>query len=132
MPMNIHRPGQGYWTRLLTAVAAGVLVLAGVVWLWQKLELVQGQYVVFVRGGLAALIVGAFGYLIFRWVLVKPRSVDFLVATEDEMKKVNWPSRKEVIGSTWVVICCVAMLVTVLLLSDVAWQGLMRWAGVLE
>ena len=35
---------------------------------------------------------------------VRPRSVDFLVATEAEMKKVNWSTRREIMGSTVVVI----------------------------
>ena len=35
----------------------------------------------------------------------KPKVVDFLIATEHEMKKVSWPTRKEIIGSTAVVIC---------------------------
>ena len=34
----------------------------------------------------------------------KPTNVDFLIATDSEMKKVNWTSRKELIGSTKVVI----------------------------
>ena len=34
----------------------------------------------------------------------KPANVDFLIATDSEMKKVNWTSRKELIGSTKVVI----------------------------
>ena len=34
----------------------------------------------------------------------KPSNVDFLIATDSEMKKVNWTSRKELIGSTKVVI----------------------------
>jgi preprotein translocase SecE subunit len=32
------------------------------------------------------------------------RTVDFLIATEGEMKKVNWSSRREVMSSTGVVI----------------------------
>ena len=39
------------------------------------------------------------------WRLMnKPSNVDFLIATDSEMKKVNWTSRKELIGSTKVVI----------------------------
>src|SRR3712207_7866772 len=34
----------------------------------------------------------------------KPANVDFLIATDSEMKKVNWTSRRELIGSTKVVI----------------------------
>ena len=34
----------------------------------------------------------------------KPTSVDFLIATDSEMKKVNWTSRQELIGSTKIVV----------------------------
>ena len=36
--MAIYKPGQGYWTRVMTAVGAGVLVLAGAAWLWAEIE----------------------------------------------------------------------------------------------
>ena len=32
------------------------------------------------------------------------QTVDFMIATEGEMKKVNWSTRREILGSTWVVI----------------------------
>ena len=131
MPMKIYKQGQGYWTRMLTALATGMLVLAGVVWLWQKLDVYQWDKIIFVQAGLAVVIIAVFGTIVFRWVGVKPKSVDFMIATEGEMKKVNWPTRKEVVGSTWVVICCVFLLVAVLLFADVAWQGIMRWTGVI-
>jgi len=46
---------------------------------------------------------------------VKPKSVDFLVATEGEMKKVNWSTRREVVGST------VAVVVTAIVLALFCW-----------
>ena len=48
----------------------------------------------------------------------KPSNVDFLVATDREMKKVNWTSRKDLIGSTKVVI--VFMFLIALILSFLA------------
>jgi preprotein translocase SecE subunit len=51
---------------------------------------------------------GVFGLLIYSFIWVKPRSVDFLVATETEMKKVNWSTRHEIVGSTVVVILLAA------------------------
>lgn len=37
MNLGIYRPGQGYWVRVLTAVAAGVLVLATAGWLFNQM-----------------------------------------------------------------------------------------------
>ena len=34
MALAIYKPGQGYWTRMLSAVGMGILVLAGAYWLW--------------------------------------------------------------------------------------------------
>jgi preprotein translocase SecE subunit len=48
-------------------------------------------------------------------VFVKPRSVDFLIATEGEMKKVNWSTRREIVGST------VAVITTAVILALFCW-----------
>jgi preprotein translocase SecE subunit len=50
-------------------------------------------------------------YLVF----VKPGSVDFLIATEGEMKKVNWSTRREVVGSA------TAVIVTAVILALFCW-----------
>ena len=50
-------------------------------------------------------------------VINKPPNVDFLIATDSEMKKVNWTSRKELIGSTKVVIIFVLFITLMLFLS---------------
>ena len=57
--------------------------------------------------------------LLVWWLVGRHRKAnDFLVATEGEMKKVNWTSRKEVIGSTKVVIASVILLAVLLFLVD--------------
>ena len=37
MNLGIYKPGQGYWVRVMTAVVAGVLVLATAVWLFDQM-----------------------------------------------------------------------------------------------
>jgi preprotein translocase SecE subunit len=44
--------------------------------------------------------------------------VDFLVATETEMKKVSWSSRAELVGSTAVVIVTVFVLALFIYFAD--------------
>ena len=62
----------------------------------------------------------------------KPSNVDFLVATDSEMKKVNWTSRKELIGSTKVVIFFMFLIAVILFLLDRIIGALMYLIGVLK
>ncbi|MDH3583195.1 MAG: preprotein translocase subunit SecE [Phycisphaerae bacterium] len=134
MAWKIYKPGQGYYTRLLSAIGAGVLVIAGVDWIWKKLSTLKAESfnVVYLQAGVAVAILALFGLLFYRWIGVKPRTSDFLIATEGEMKKVNWPTRKEVVGSTWVVVCCMVLLVALLFVADISFAWLFRQMGILE
>jgi preprotein translocase SecE subunit len=106
---GLYRPGEGYWTRVMTAIAAGVIALIGAGWLWNLLRnlrvgFIDNATMTYVAGASAAVLVLACGALIYWLVGVKPGSVDFLVATEVEMKAVNWSTRREIFGSTWIVL----------------------------
>ncbi len=41
MALSIYKPGQGYYTRMLSAVGVGVIVLSGVAWLWEKMPTIR-------------------------------------------------------------------------------------------
>ena len=131
---GIYRPGEGYWTRVMTAIAAGVLVLIGASWLWKLLEQVRIGSIDsnYIGGGGAVLLVAIFGSLIYWLVGIKPASVDFLVATEVEMKAVNWSTRREIFGSTWVVLA-VSLLITLFVYGfDLAFSYGFARMGVLD
>lgn len=132
MEMKLYKPGQGYWTRMVSGIAAGVLVLAGGLWLFEKLSVLDTQYKVYFQAAALVLTVLPLGWLVYRWVGVKPKQVDFLISTEGEMKKVNWPARKEVSGSTWVVIWCVILLTILLFVSDFLFSNFFQFIGVLD
>jgi preprotein translocase subunit SecE len=132
MALNLYKPGQGYWTRLLSGIAGGVVALTAAKWLWDKITGRTGDYVQYVGMTVGLLVFAALGLLVYWLVAVKPRTADFLIATEGEMKKVNWPSRKEVIGSTWVVIVVMVVLVSVLFISDFSFAWLFQKLGILE
>jgi preprotein translocase SecE subunit len=53
------------------------------------------------------------------WVMNKPTNVDFLIATDSEMKKVNWTSRKDLIGSTKIVIIFMFSVAIFLFVADI-------------
>ena len=90
----------------MSTIAGGLIVLLGAMWFadffknsgWFELD------PIYFRAIAGVLWVGIFGFFLYYFIWLKPRSVDFLVATESEMKKVNWSSRREVVGSTIVVI----------------------------
>ena len=132
MALSIYKPGQGYWTRVLSAIGAGVLVCVLTVWIWGELTsvtnektrtIVQSVVVVALLGGS-----GAIGY----WVMNKARIVDFLIATDAEMRKVNWPTRREITGSTWVVICGTLLMAALLWVVDIGFALLFERIGILQ
>ena len=132
MSLSIYKPGQGYWTRVLSAVGSGVLVCVMLAWILDELagigdertrRIVQSVVAVVVIGG-----AGAVGY----WVMNKVRIVDFLIATDSEMRKVNWPTRREITGSTWVVICGTLLMAALLWVVDMAFALLFQYIGILE
>jgi preprotein translocase subunit SecE len=115
---------------MLTAIGAGTIVLAGVAWLWGKMSVIQSNPLYW-QAGMAVAMIAVFGALLF-WVLNKPNVVDFMIATEAEMRKVNWPSRREIIGSTVVVISGTLMLALLLWLINLGLGSLFLWMNVLE
>jgi len=222
MSLGIYKPQQGYWVRVMTAIFAGVLVLATAAWAWQQAQLVRlpkkdwsvsaaqaegatgvGSRVTFlyddqvnppvdlgtaevieytpsaagratfkvknldkplkdriaeanlVRGqGFSAtinpprgndifdpvylqagfvgvvLVVGA--ALIYWFVGVRRGTAEFLIATDNEMKKVNWSTRREIVGSTWVVVTATFLLAAMLFFVDLVFQQFFTLIHVLE
>ena len=133
MSFGILKPKQGYWTRMMTAIAAGVVVLAGAMWTWQQLSAVRVDFELVylqaaVAGGIALI-----GAIMIYWIVgVKPRTVDFFIATEGEMQKVNWSTRREVLGSTWVVIGVSLIIAAVLFITDIAFSNFFQFIDILE
>jgi len=213
---GIFKYGRGYWVRVMTAVALGVLFLAGAAWAWRQLEALSlpnrawsvnatqtqgtasaGNLVTFERmldgkaeplgtgvlesistqGGTSAtmvvanvkmnegvasprdanhvsvapstggtplvgtlerqsvsgipifqrvylqlgvalvlVLIGCF--VTFHYVARKPKSVDFLIATDEEMRKVNWSTRKIIMDSTQVVIFATFLIAAYIFIAD--------------
>ncbi len=118
MALTLYKPGQGYWTRTLTAIGVATLVLAGVASAWNQMSGMIVDGLIYYRAGMALIVIAIFAALTWYLVGLKPKTVDFMIATEAEMKKVNWPSRKEIIGSTIVVISGTLLLALILFLID--------------
>ncbi len=234
MSLGIYKQGQGYWVRVMTAAAAGVLIIAAAAWGWSQagivrlparqwnlaLSNVEGQIaaadtvtfqyydvetgdpdvlttlgtavvdrfepgkgtsgtlviggfgednqklserasdavrmfigapgnettvanvrggtpipifpVLYLQAGLAGAIMLVGAILLYYFIGAHKKSVEFLVATDGEMKKVNWTSYREVKGSTIVVIAATFLIAGFLFLVDTAFSTFFSFIKVLE
>lgn len=129
MPFSIYKSGQGYWTRTLTAVGAGTLIIAGLMWLMPHVP--GGEdYHLYIQAGLVVVTLAFFGGLLW-WILNTPRIADFMIATELEMKKVAWPTRSELVNFTIVVIAGTLMMAVLLWVVDLGFASLFKAIGIL-
>jgi preprotein translocase subunit SecE len=134
---HIYKPGQGYWTRMGTVL--GALLIGGLTvnFLYHHMPIwVQGAGVAPAKAkevtiGVIAALFAVFALLVF-WLINKPTNADFLIATDSEMKKVNWTSRKELIGSTKVVILFMFLIAFMLFAFDIVFGYLFYAIGVLK
>jgi len=77
----------------------------------------------------------AIALLAFAWRLVNvPAFADFLIATEAEINKVSWTTRKRLIQDTIVCLVTVFLLTMFLFLVDIMWIKILgsSWIGVLS
>jgi preprotein translocase subunit SecE len=126
---QVYKRGQGKYTRLATFAVGGVIGAAVAYYVSDYLSATRlSQYAVF---GIPLAIFVAIGVLMF-WLVNRPRTADFMIATEGEMKKVSWSSKKEIIGGTKVVIATTLILAMMLLTVDLACGLFFRWIGVLQ
>lgn len=126
--LRMHKPGQGNMLRWGTAAAGGIISVAAAMFVQEQLAI----FSVTVRTLVPVAVLIVLGVLIFRLVGQSRTVVDFLIATEGEMKKVNWSTRREVFGATRVVIVTVLALGFILFFVDVFFIGFFEAIGVLR
>lgn len=226
MALGIYKPGQGYWTRVLTAVGLGVLILAGVGWITGQLKAIpvertsweleivaitgepkpgqrltlysddrgeqaaligaasvksvspDGKTVVvdqiekagkadpgstrriessqatlgpkdefsasvsrrrgiaaydilYLQAGVAGGIVVLATALLYWLIALRPGPNEFLIAVDAEMRKVNWSTKREIYGSTMVVLVVFVSITVLIFGVDAGFSSLFRWIGVL-
>jgi len=134
---HLYKPGQGYWTRMGTAGAALLVAVLTAHFLYQYMHIWLGKFgmsesaarptSIYIIAGLAI----AWG--LFVWYMMnKPTNADFLIATDSEMKKVNWTSKRELIGSTKVVIIFMFLIAFLLFAFDIIFGYLFYFLDVLK
>lgn len=70
--------------------------------------------------------------VIFWLVGQRPRTVDFLIATDAEMKKVNWSTRREITMQTQVVIVAFFLIAGIIFAIDTVFQFFFRFIDVIR
>ena len=131
---TIYKSGQGYWTRMGTVIGATLIAILtaqflydqGSVWFKDAAGHTRPAAVMMVVG----LFVAIFALVVYR-ILNRPKVVEFLIATDAEMKKVNWTTRKELIGSTKIVIVFIILIAMILFVYDTVFAQLFHWIGLL-
>ena len=121
---KIYKVTQGRYTRSLTFAGVMLIAVAGAYVLRRQLYAVTP----YMQYGIPSLVVVLVGLLSF-WMVNRPGSADFLIATEGEMKKVAWSGKKEVIGSTKVVIVTTVMIALLLFGVDILFGAIFRIIG---
>ena len=129
-----YKPEQGRWTRNGTLIGAGLLITWGAWAIYDPLQVFEGDDIgsLLITRGVPLVFAAACFFMTWRLTYAKRTSSDFMIATEGEMKKVNWSTRREVIGSTKVVIVFTAFLATFLFLADLGFQQLFKAIGALK
>lgn len=87
--------------------------------------------VLYLQAGVAGAIVLMGAFVTYYFVGAHRRAVEFLIATDSEMKKVNWSTWKDIRGSTLVVIVAALLLTSGLFAVDMGFSVFFRWIGVL-
>ena len=117
MGLEIHKKGQGQIARGTAYTIAAGLIVFGAIRLYATLG---GPFLETVAPSVpllgevtvrkvVAILVGAGGLFALHMFLNRPRSVDLMIETEQEMRKVSWPTLPEVWNATLVVILVTAV-----------------------
>jgi preprotein translocase subunit SecE len=127
--IQIYKNGQGRYTRIGTAVSVACVILIlgyyAMVVLDRHLPSTEDwPYKLYVQYGVPAILVAVLA-VVAAMLLNKPSFVDFLIATESEMKKVSWSSRAELLGSTTVVIVTVFLMALVIWVVDMVFVAML-------
>lgn len=132
--LSVYKAGQGYYTRMGTVVGVSLVTLLGVLWLWDYMKAIKIGSVnpLYVATAGSVLVAGVVVAILYYFVFIKPRSVDFLIATEGEMKKVNWSTRREIVGSTSAVIATTFIIAAFCWMLDNGFFAFFAWIKVLD
>ncbi len=121
MAFEIYKANQGRHTRLGTAIGLSLVVCVGCYMLYGRINSMSlnlsGQKMLLVSTLVPAAVLAVLAGLAF-WLVNRPSVADFMIASEGEIKKVNWSSKKEIFVSTVIVISVIVLMAALLGFSD--------------
>jgi len=109
--MQIYKKGQGNTARTIMALAVAAIAVFGIVESW-SIWMASFPFYVAVVVMLGVAVAGVY------FSLVHVRASEFLIETQAELKKVAWPPKSEVKGSTLVVVFTVVVFGVFLFVVD--------------
>ena len=130
--METYKAGQGSLARLSTWLIVLLAIILGCVelysWIYSKndgplydLEVFWSLPLLGVPLSWKFLLCAGIGVgliWLVRLYLLKPSTVDTLIETEMELKKVSWPTKDESMNATWVVVLVTLLLTVTLSVFD--------------
>lgn len=125
-----HRPTMGLVTRRTTMLTLFIVFGLGI-WslnIWATSNS-QNDFLVNNGNTICGVLAVAsiwFSYRIVHWF----KFAEFLIAVQNEMTKVSWPKRPELLRSSFVVILTMFLFTAALFGYDLIWQLLLRAIGI--
>lgn len=123
---GLYKRSQGRIARQITFAALAIVIALGLFSLSRTLV----QYGRFWEIGLPGILLLVGWWISYRLVNV-PAFADFLIAVEAEMNKVSWPSRRELVRGSAVVIITIVLLAIFLYGFDLIWRSIFQALGIL-
>lgn len=124
---QIYKPNQGRYVRWGTVGFAAVIIAFGMLWLSTS---VLGTASVVLKASVASAF-GVLGLGLVLYLVNRPGPAEFMIMTESEMRKVNWPTRKTVMNATKVVIVMTLLMAAILGVVDAGFIWLFRAMGII-
>lgn len=127
---GLYKRNQGKMVRQITCLTVWV-VAAVAAWRCHALFIAPAMgaenralsYIVAVALGSLGL---WFGYRLVNW----PKFADFLISVEAELNKVSWPTQKELVRASMVVIFTILFLSAILFGYDALWKFVFTQLGI--
>ncbi len=122
LKVRVYNPNLGKTARRCTFLGLAVLFVAGAFAAWRSNLCGTPN-----ATAVVALLIAVLGLWISWRTVQFPVFADFLVSVESEMRKVYWPSKKELNSTSKVVLLFMAMFVVILYFYDLVFSTLFSW-----
>ncbi len=126
---GLYKRNQGRLVRQITCIVIWVVIAVAVYRMqpffasWIGSERQSYSYLI-------AIALGAIGFWIAYRLVNWPRFADFLISVEAELNKVSWPTQRELIRASMVVIFTILFMSIILFLYDAIWRLLFQTLGI--